>query len=293
VSLLGSALVELMVMLDGQPDQRELLAATDELRSIELAVLTHEASSAALARVARLALTNGERATFERLAGDFVRWAAVVRYPDDQLWAKWALTTVAFLHDELADAERIAGEAFVLHQQLGIWGAHETFALHMVLIWREQGRLEEVAPLVEPLLAQSVHPSAAKLRGVFALDRGDVGAIGALLGPDPVPRTRDFTWLADVCITAELAAAGGLPCRGELYELLLPFADRVVTMDATFLCLGAASYYLGLLSSSFGRHGEAAAHFERAVRLDDLVGAAPWGRRARARLALAGVAPTP
>jgi DNA-binding SARP family transcriptional activator len=292
VTLLGTALVELMVMLEGQLAQDELRAVAAELASIDLAVLTHEASSAALARVARLALADGDRSTFERKLEEFARWAGIVRYPDDQLWAKWALTTVAFLHDELAEAEQMAGEAFALHQQLGIWGAHETFALHMLLIWREQGRLAEVAPLVEPLLAQSVHPSAAKLRGVFALDRGAVDEIGVLLGPDPVPRTRDFTWLADVCITAELAAAGGLACRDELYDLLLPFADRVVTMDATFLCLGAAAYFLGLLASSLGRERDAAAHLRNAVRLNEQVGAAPWARRARARLAFAEAAPS-
>ena len=107
---------------------------------------------------------------------------------------------------------------------MGIWGAHETYASHMVLIWREQGRLTEVAPFVEPLLAKSVHPSAAKLRATIAIERAAPEEVAGLLGADAVPRSRDFTWLVDMCVTAELAAAAGLPCRQELYEELLPFA---------------------------------------------------------------------
>src|SRR5204863_4143699 len=139
-------------------------------------------------------------------------------------------------------------EAFGMHQELGIWGGPETYALHMTFVWREQGRLDEVAPLVEPLLADAVHPGAAKLRGIFALERGAAADIAELLGPDPVPRARDFTWLAETCVTAELAAAGQLPAATELYDLLLPFADRIVTMDGTFVCLGSGAYYLGLLA---------------------------------------------
>ena len=164
---------------------------------------------------------------------------------------------------------------------MGIWGAHETYAVHMVLIWREQGRLTAVAPFVEPLLARSVHPSAAKLRAVIALERGAPDEAAAFIGPDPVPSSRDFTWLVDMCITAEIAAAAGLPCRQALYGRLLPFRDRVVTMDATFVCMGAASYYLGQLAASMGQDDVARAHLEHAVTVNEAIGAIPWTRRSR------------
>jgi DNA-binding SARP family transcriptional activator len=291
IGILATSLVELIVMLDAVADQSEQLAAAAELQRLPAADLHPEAASAAVTRVARVTLAAGDASTFERDIEDFARHAAARRHPDEQLWATWARATIAFLGDRLDDAERLAGEAFALHQQLGIWGAYETYALHMVLIWREQNRLTDVEPLVEPFLTQSVHPSASKLRGVFALARGAIDEIPRLLDEDPVPRSRDFTWLADMCITAELAAAARLPCRGELYETLVPFAGRVVTMDATFICLGAVDHYLALLAHSLELEDRAVRHFARATTTNDHIGAVPWSRRTRAAAQRTAIGP--
>jgi hypothetical protein len=86
-------------------------------------------------------------------------------------------------------------------------------------------------------------------------------------------------------VTAELASAAHLPCCGELYETLLPFRDRIVTMDGTFFCMGAASRYLGMLADTLNRPRDAVTHLERAVELDDRVGAIPWSVRSRWHLA--------
>jgi hypothetical protein len=163
----------------------------------------------------------------------------------------------------------------------------------MVLIWREQGRLGQVAPFIEPLLARSVHPSAAKMRALIALEQGAPELVAGLLGPHPEPRSRDFTWLVDMCVTAELAASAGLPCRQQVYDDLAPFHDRVATMDATFVCMGATSYYLGQLAASLGHHDDARRHLENAVAMNESIGAIPWTRRARSLLdrPLPGVLP--
>jgi DNA-binding SARP family transcriptional activator len=282
-TLRATILVELLVMLDAVPDPTEQMQAAAELATLEQSGLPREAASAYVMRLARMGLSHGNATTVERDIEDFARLAAAARHPDEQLWATWARTTMAFLQDRLDDAERLAGEAFSLHDRLGIWGAHETYATHMVFIWREQGRLLAAAPVIEPLLARSVHPSASKLRGIVALERLAAHELRSLLGPDPVPRSRDFTWLADMCITAELAAAARLPCCPELYAMLKPFQGRVATMDATFLCLGAVAYYLGLLADALDRPDDAHRHFEHAIALNDAIGAAPWSRRARAR----------
>ena len=280
--LLATSLVELLVMLDAHPDQTDQLAAAAELTALTPLELPREAASGAVLRVARIALASGDASRLERDVDAFARRRrGPPAIPTSCCGRRGHKSTIAFLQDRLDDAERLAGEAFNLHQGVGIWGAHETYASHMVLIWREQGRLTEVAPFVEPLLARSVHPSAAKLRATIAIERAAPEEVAGLLGADAVPRSRDFTWLVDMCVTAELAAAAGLPCRQELYEELLPFRDRVVTMDATFICMGAASYYLGLLAASLGHHDEAQGHLDHAVALNERIGAIPWSRRAR------------
>jgi tetratricopeptide (TPR) repeat protein len=279
--LLVEALVELVVMLDASPDLSRQLVMAEELAELQGPDIPVEISTTARMRLARLRLANGDssrlRADIEHAADE----ADAHRQPLVQMWATWARTTVAFLNGQLTEAESLANAAFTLHQQVGIWGAAETYGLHMMLIWREQGRMVDMAPIVEPILRDAVHPGARKMLGVFAIERGAADEIADILGPDPIPRVHDFTWLAEVCVTAELASAAGLPCAGELYEILLPFRDRVITMDGTFFCMGSASRYLGMLAEMLGRRGDAIAHFEQAAETDDRISAIPWSVRSR------------
>ncbi len=283
--LLATTLVEMLLMLDDAADHTEQLHVAAELASFDRSDIPADVAPTLVARSARVALAAGDASGLEGDIARYAREAREARQPNEVLWSTWAQAAVAFLRGRLSEAERLAGEAFTLHEQLGSWGGPETYALHMVQVWREQGRLDEVAPLVEPLLIQATHPGATKLRGVFALERGEPEQIGALLGPDPIPRSRDFTWLAEVCVTAELAAAAALPCVDELYRTLLPFQHRVVTMDATYICLGSASYHLGLLAHALGRPDNAATYFRHAVAVNDAIGAVPWSVRTRYHLA--------
>ncbi len=279
--LLTETLVELVVMLDASPDLPQQLAMAEELAELEGPDIPIEVGTTARMRRARLRLASGDasrlRADIDRAATE----AQIDRQPLVQMWATWAQTTVAFLGGRLTEAESLADAAFELHQRVGIWGATETYGLHMMLIWREQGRMVEMAPFVEPILKDTVHPGAPKMLGIFAIERGAIDEIAAILGPDPLPQVHDFTWLAELCVTAELTAAAHLPCAADLYRTLLPFQDRVVTMDGTFFCMGAASRYLGLLAGVLNRSHDAVMHLERAVEIDDRVGAIPWSVRSR------------
>src|SRR5204862_4134665 len=110
-------------------------------------------------------------------------WRAAVqrRHVGIELWATWARAGIAFVHGRLAEAERLADTAFALHQRVGIWGAPETYMLHMTFVWREQDRFDEVSPMVEPLLRDAQHPGARKLLALFALQRGAIDEVAALL----------------------------------------------------------------------------------------------------------------
>jgi hypothetical protein len=173
-----------------------------------------------------------------------------------------------------------------MHQRLGTWGALETYGLNMIYIWREQDKLVEMSTVVEPMLAAAVHPGARRMRAMFARARDDFAAVAEILGADPVPRVQDFTWLCDVCVTAELAADAHLPCASELFDMLRPYADRVATMDGTYFCLGAVSYYLGLLGSEMSR-SDAIDFHARGLALNDSIGGVVWSVRSRYALAMA------
>jgi hypothetical protein len=70
----------------------------------------------------------------------------------------------------------------------------------------------------------------------------------------------------------EVAAVGGaVSPAATLYELLSPFAGRLLSMVLGLACLGAADRYLGMLSTLLGRWDEADAHFVRAVALEERI----------------------
>jgi DNA-binding SARP family transcriptional activator len=284
--LLAQTLVESLVYLATEPDPTEQLAVLDELVRVHDLVQERAAGTfdgtPVLLRGQLVRLSIGDANELDQVVTDAGKLAEARNDRVATAFCVWAQASVAFLRGRYSDAEHHATAAFDLHRALGIWGAPETFALHMILIWREQGRLVEMAPIVEPLLEEAAYPRAHKMLGLFASERGEIARIVALLGDDPVPRSRDFPWLVEVCLTAELAATAALPCRQELYDIMLPFAARVATMEATYVCLGSVSHYLGLLADSLGLGREAVLHARDGLEMNERIGAIPWIQRSRA-----------
>jgi DNA-binding SARP family transcriptional activator len=281
------ALFELLVLLDPVPDRSEQLRVAEEIEDLLDDEIPFPLPVGARMRIARVRLACGDTENLEYYVLSAAQDAVSHHSLQFEVWSTWARAGVAFIRGSLAEAERLATAGFEMHNRLGIWGAAETYALHGMLIWREQDRLLEVSALVEPLLAQVQHPGARKLRAFFAFERGEIEEIATLLGPNPMPELRDFTWLCEMCVTAELSAAGGLSCVDELYRELLPYADTVATLDGLFICLGSVAHYLGLLAAALGRPQDAVLHLEAAIAANDRIAAAPWA--VRSRMALAGL----
>ena len=98
----------------------------------------------------------------------------------------------------------------------------------------------------------------------------------------------DGGWLVSMSLLAAVAAElNNRESAAKLYELLVPYADRVGIAAAGIACWGSASYYLGLLASTLGKVAEATRHFEDATALHERMGARPflaWTQLAHARL---------
>jgi DNA-binding SARP family transcriptional activator len=283
--LLASILAELVVVLDSDPDIDEQLAVADELEALVDDATPFETAVTSRWRVLRVRLARGDARALEQTTTEVARRADEERHAVMQSWATWAQAGIAFLLGRLDEAERLAGEARDRHLQLGIWGAYETYATHMTLVWREQDRLGEVGSIVEPLLAQAQHPGARKLLALYLLERGATDGVGRLIGDDLLPLRRDFTWLSELCLTAELCAGAAIDGSEDVFAALAPFSGRFATMDGTFVCFGAVDHYLALLAESLGRRADAAALFEQAIELNDAAGAVPWSTRSRYQLA--------
>ena len=283
--LLGEALTRLVFMDDPDPDRTRVQSFVDELERV-IDQLRPPISWTAQLRLARVKLSLGDASRLDQRVHDVARSAESAQWFSEAVFTTWACAGVDLLRGRLGDAERVSGQAFAMHQRLGTWGALETYGLNMIYIWREQDKLVQMAPVVEPMLAAAVHPGARRMRAMFARARDDFDAVAEILGADPVPRVQDFTWLCDVCVTAELAADAHLPYASELFDMLRPYADRVATMDGTYFCLGAVSYYLGLLATETSRPDAIAFH-ARGLALNDQIGGVAWSVRSRYALAMA------
>jgi hypothetical protein len=65
-----------------------------------------------------------------------------------------------------------------------------------------------------------------------------------------------------------------------LYELLLPFTDRVA-LSPPEISIGAVARYAGLLAATIGRPADARRHFADAIEINGRIGARPWLARAQ------------
>src|SRR5213076_3634989 len=108
------------------------------------------------------------------------------------------------------------------------------------------------------------------------------------LAKDGFELPRDGGWLVYTSLLAAVAAElNDRASAARLYELLLPYADRLGIVGAGLACWGSISCYLGLLASALGRVAEATRHFEEAAKVHERIGARPflaWTQLSHARL---------
>jgi hypothetical protein len=96
----------------------------------------------------------------------------------------------------------------------------------------------------------------------------------------------DANWLYTVTVLCVISAElEDERAAAQLYTLLLPYANRVVTVGRGCVCLGSASLPLGVLASVLGERAAAVAHLEEAVRRNDALGAVAFGAASRYALA--------
>ncbi len=148
----------------------------------------------------------------------------------------------------------------------------------MVLL-RELDRLGEL----EPWLRGALAPTLPVLRCFLAWLCADSGRPGEardhlrLLSADGFRAVRrDLTWLASAALLAELCLMLNEPDRaGVLYAQMLPYADWNVMVGIP-VYLGSVSRYLGLLATVQRRWSVAERHFQRALLVNERLGAHGW-----------------
>jgi tetratricopeptide (TPR) repeat protein len=201
----------------------------------------------------------------------------------------------------LGDTERamkLADAALQLGQESGQPDAEVFYGGQLSMVYAQQGRIAELIPLFEELIA--ANPGLSQLKQGLArayLERGDEKQAlelleeGASDGFASLPR--DLIWLFGITAYADVAAQlrAVAPAR-QLYELLVPYHDQYPFIAAASQDCPVATY-LGGLAGVLGGYDEAEAHFVEAADIiarGSMVYAAArndlaWARMLRARRA--------
>jgi tetratricopeptide (TPR) repeat protein len=179
-------------------------------------------------------------------------------------------------------AEQMAMAAFETGQQLGVDNNEGVMGVQMFSIRREQGRLAEIAPVVQHFVNEQ--GAGAAWRPGLALIYADIGELEKartefeLLAADrfaDIPRDSlwqtSLTYLAETCCLLDAVEDAEV-----LYELLLPYRDLAVVVGNASVCLGASARYLGQLAAVLSRWDDAETHFRRAIELDSRMSAPTW-----------------
>jgi predicted ATPase len=250
----------IQVALEAEDTERAVEGYMDHLdASIELGDLA--AAHADLEAVTILA---------EELRQPAQRWLVAVHRP-----------VLALLEGRFDAAETLIAEARAAGERAENWSATVNSALQLYILRREQGRVAEVEQLV--LRAAADYPTYPIWRCVLANMLAELGStaeaqaeLDALAADGFGGLPFDEEWDVSLCLLAETAARLGDSGRAaRLYELLLPYADRVA-VSYPEISMGSVSRFLGILASTCRNYDDAARHFEDALALTESIGARPW-----------------
>jgi tetratricopeptide (TPR) repeat protein len=198
---------------------------------------------------------------------------------------KWCVTGAqamrAVLVGDFAVAEHKARESFQMAQTVDATLATGVYGMQMFTIRREQGRLAEVAPLFKRFVDEHSENSAWRPGlmllcsdlGLEAQARDNLDRLAESDSSIPLDSKRlvTLTYLAEVA-----ARLRDVERAEQVYTLLLPFRDQVVTVPVFTLCCGSAARYLGMLAHALGDWSAAEEHFEYGLRMDERLRAWPW-----------------
>jgi tetratricopeptide (TPR) repeat protein len=190
------------------------------------------------------------------------------------------VTMRALFEGRFTDAEQLTLQALNLGQRLQVQSAEGIFGMQMFVLRREQGRLHEVAPIVQMFVQE--HSSSSWKPGL-ALMYAELGQMDKarpvfeeLAANEFMDIQQDGVWAASITFLAEVCAALGDTDRAQiLYRVLSPYAGYAV-VASEWASFGAASRFLGQLAATMGRWQEAESHFDQALAMNARMGAKPW-----------------
>ncbi|MDA0165996.1 AAA family ATPase [Solirubrobacter ginsenosidimutans] len=187
-------------------------------------------------------------------------------------------SAIALCEGRLADAEAMAERSHEWSRLLTGRDASGVFGIQMFGVRREQGRLDELAPVLRLLAGEGGHwrPGLASLLAELGME-SECRRELARVTREGLDQFRASLWLASLTYLSDACAAVGDEVTAEvLYRELAPLAGDNVLIGHVVACYGAADRYLGMLAAVLGDFARAEQHFEAALELNRRMGAQTW-----------------
>jgi DNA-binding CsgD family transcriptional regulator/tetratricopeptide (TPR) repeat protein len=190
-------------------------------------------------------------------------------------------SAIALCDGDLAGAEAMAERSRDWGRLLVGRDASGTHGIQMFGIRREQGRLAELAPAVRILAGAADRegpwrPGLVAVLVELGMEREASRELSTLVA-DGLDGFRTSLWLATLAyLTDACAALGDEATAAIVYPELEPLAGANVMIGHLVACYGSADRYLGMLAATLGEPERAEAHFERAMELNERMGASTW-----------------
>ncbi|MDT8306759.1 MAG: hypothetical protein RRC07_12555 [Anaerolineae bacterium] len=273
----------LRINIDRRPEATETrLAAAAELIKVAQSLGDKEREADGLDMLIYDHLELGNMEVVDETIAIHRRLAEEIRQPFQLHLAAVFQTMRAITRGEFAEAERLARAAARDSQQMGVADQDGIFGMHMFTIRREQGRLNQIAPLLELLIAGNSkaaawQPGLALLYTSLGMEKECRATFEDLAADTFAGVARDSLWVTSLAFLAEVCTFLQDSERAAmLYEWLLPYDGRAVVAGGATACYGAVARYLGMLAAMQLNWAAAEQHFEGALALDARMGAPPW-----------------
>jgi DNA-binding SARP family transcriptional activator len=264
---------------------RELIELATELRGLAIDTgdkeLALEAQEHLLGRFLELGDPTGASTALERMT----QLADELRQPS-QRWLVGACSARnALLEGRLRDAETQMEDALAAGEPAHTSMATNTFRVQLYVLRREQGRLDEMQDLVRRSVEE--YPTYSLWRCVLTHMHAELGHLTEsrtefdALAPNRFSALPfDEEWLVSMVLLAEAATLLEDERSEVLYDMLLPYGDRLA-VSYPEISIGAVARHLALLATTIGRPDDAVRHFEHALDVNGRMNARPWLARTR------------